>query len=78
MNELRENHAVIKQALGANIRARREALGLGALQFSQMVSVNRYSLRQIEAGTANPTIETLLAIADGLSLSLPDLLEGNF
>lgn len=38
-----------------------------------MLDLDRVTLNRIEAGTANPTVETLAGIAEGLDVELEDL-----
>jgi transcriptional regulator with XRE-family HTH domain len=54
----------------ARLRAR-EGLSLGAL--ATRSGVGKATLSRLEAGQGNPTIETLYALADALSVSLGDL-----
>src|SRR3954451_9630370 len=49
----------------------RETLSLGAL--ATRSGVGKATLSRLEAGQGNPTIETLYALADALSVSLGDL-----
>lgn len=39
-------------------------------------SLNRSHYQQIEAGTANPTLDTLLRIARAIGVTISDLLHG--
>jgi transcriptional regulator with XRE-family HTH domain len=66
MNEL---NAIVAANL-ARLRAR-EGLSLGAL--ATRSGVGKATLSRLEAGQGNPTIETLYALADALSVSLGDL-----
>jgi len=54
----------------ARLRAR-DGLSLGAL--ASRSGVGKATLSRLEAGQGNPTIETLYALADALSVSLGDL-----
>lgn len=68
MNEL------IKQGLGQAVTAHREASGLGKAKFALVAGVSRITLRRIEAGDDNPTLDVLLRIADGFDMPVEDLL----
>lgn len=44
-------------------------------QLSLMVDVNRLTLRKIEQGEGNPTLDVLLRISDGLDVPFSDLVQ---
>jgi transcriptional regulator with XRE-family HTH domain len=64
-----ELNATVAANVG-RLRAR-EGLSLGAL--ATRSGVGKATLSRLEAGQGNPTIETLYALADALSVSLGDL-----
>lgn len=67
----------LRQGLGTAIRMRRAKEDLGKAQFANMIGINRLTLRKIEEGVANPQLDILLKIADGLDVPLSTLfLEG--
>jgi transcriptional regulator with XRE-family HTH domain len=71
---LAEQDASQLRALGAAIRdSRRGRLSLEGL--AQRAGVSLGQLSQIENGTANPSVETLIRIAGALGLDLSDLVE---
>jgi transcriptional regulator with XRE-family HTH domain len=55
--------------IGETIRKRRQLLGLLQPQLADISGINRRTIQLVEAGKANPTIETLVKIADPLGLS---------
>lgn len=55
--------------IGETIRRRRQLLGLLQPQLADISGINRRTIQLVEAGKANPTIETLVKIADPLGLS---------
>jgi transcriptional regulator with XRE-family HTH domain len=59
---------------GARIRALRSSAGLSAQALAQRSGVARGTLAQLERGEANPTVETLYAIANTLGVPLAELL----
>ncbi len=63
-----------KIGLGRAIRMQRAACGLTKQRLSLMVGVNRITLRKIEQGEANPTLDVLRKIADGLETPLHTLI----
>ena len=67
MNEL------YKQEIGKAIAAKRNSLGISKTRFSLMVGINRGTLKLIEQGVENASLEMLLRIAQGLGVSLADL-----
>lgn len=60
--------------LGARIRALRKHAGLSLREFGMMTGVHHNQILSIEQGEGNPSLRTLLRIADGLGVSLCDLL----
>jgi transcriptional regulator with XRE-family HTH domain len=57
------------QAVSANVRRLRAARGLSAGALAAASGVGKATLSRIEAGQANPTVETLYALADALGVS---------
>ena len=64
-----------KEKLGEAIRKRREILGLIQSQLSAISGINTRTIQLVEAGKANPSIETLLQIIDPLGLTLELILK---
>jgi transcriptional regulator with XRE-family HTH domain len=64
-----------KQALGANLRRLRVAHHLSLSQLARATGVSKATLSGIERGGANPTVETLAALAGTLSVAVGELLE---
>ncbi len=60
--------------LGQVIRSLRTDAGYSQEQFGFAVGVHRTYMGHLERGTANPTMKTLHRIAEGLGLSISDLL----
>ncbi|MFP3637886.1 helix-turn-helix transcriptional regulator [Paraburkholderia sp. SIMBA_054] len=63
-------------SLGADIRQAREALKLSAGELARKASVSRLTLRELETGTGNPRLSTLLAVCHVLELDLAVLPRG--
>jgi transcriptional regulator with XRE-family HTH domain len=61
-------------ALAANVRRLRESHGLSLAQVADRTGLTKATLFRIEARQTNPTLETLLALADAFSVSITDLL----
>lgn len=60
--------------LPANLRRLRSAAGLTVVELARRTGVARATLTQIEAGTGNPTLETLYALANVLRVPLSELI----
>ncbi|WP_255378155.1 helix-turn-helix transcriptional regulator [Quadrisphaera sp. DSM 44207] len=60
--------------MGAQIRRRREQRGMSAAELARRAGISKATLSGLEAGSGNPTIDTLDAIAVALSIPLTDLL----
>ena len=59
-----------KKNMGDMIKTRREMLGLLQPELASIARVSTRTLQLVEKGKANPSIETLLQIADPLGLTL--------
>ncbi|MCZ2849916.1 helix-turn-helix domain-containing protein [Modestobacter sp. VKM Ac-2978] len=60
-------------ALASNVRALREAHGLSLSQLSDRSGVGKATLFKIEQARTNPTLETLLLIADTFDVPVAEL-----
>ncbi|HEY4716472.1 MAG TPA: helix-turn-helix transcriptional regulator [bacterium] len=63
------------QALGLNIRKFRKAKGLTQEQLAELAGISYKYLGEIERGETNPSIGTLLVIAQGLNVSLNHIIK---
>lgn len=68
-----ETYPTVKQCLGINISSLRERKGLSQRQFAFLLELDRATLNKIEQGKANPTLDTLIRIADGLDVDIESL-----
>lgn len=59
-----------QQEIGETIKKRRELLGLLQPQLAAISGVSRRTIQLVENGKANPSLETLLKIADPLGLTI--------
>jgi transcriptional regulator with XRE-family HTH domain len=59
--------------LGATIKKMREAKGLTTREFANRADIAYSQVWKIETGQVDPTISTLLAIANALEVSLEHL-----
>jgi XRE family transcriptional regulator, regulator of sulfur utilization len=60
----------VRDAVAANVRALRSARGLSLGELAAASGTGKATLSRIEAGQANPTVETLFALADALGVPL--------
>jgi transcriptional regulator with XRE-family HTH domain len=61
-------------ALALNARRLRESHGLSLAQLAERTGVAKATLFKVEARRTNPTLETLVALADALSVPVADLI----
>ncbi len=62
-------------AVGARIRALREARGLSLSALASEAGIGKGSLSELETGRRNPTLDTLYAVATPLGVPLAALLD---
>lgn len=63
-----------KRELGIRIARLRSEKGMSQRRFALVLELDRVTLNRIEAGKANPTMDTLARIAQGLDVSVEELL----
>ncbi len=63
----------LSAAIGAQVRAKRQAREWTLDQFSERSGVSRRMLINVEQGTANPSVTTLLRLSDALGIGLQAL-----
>ncbi|MBM7369067.1 helix-turn-helix domain-containing protein [Gordonia hydrophobica] len=66
--------STIAAAIGTRIAQRRTLRGMSAAELARRAGLSKGTMSAIEAGTANPTISTLDAIAVALRIPMTDLL----
>jgi y4mF family transcriptional regulator len=59
-----------KESLGELIRTRRKSRNIRQADLAEMAGISPRTLRDIEKGTANPELETLLKIFEVLGLGI--------
>ena len=62
------------EALADNVRRLRESHGLSLSQMSERSGVAKATLFKVERGRTNPTLDTLIAIAETFDVSVPSLI----
>lgn len=71
-----EQARTLGTALAANVRRRRDAAGLSLAQLAALAGTAKGTVVAIEAGRANPTVDTVYALAAALGCQMADLLAG--
>lgn len=61
--------------IGETLRQRRELLGLLQPQLAAIAGISTRTIQLIEAGKANPSLDTLYKVADSLGFSIKLLLK---
>lgn len=64
-----------KKVLGENMVKLRKTMGFSQEEFANEIGMSPYYYRCIEHGKANPTIDRLQKIADGLGIEVAELLK---
>ncbi len=70
-------HDEYLKSLGERIVSIRKKKGLSQMDLAYAIGMEKPNLRQIEKGKRNITIKTILLIAEGLGVSIIDLLKIN-
>jgi len=65
--------SALRVALGHTVRSLRGSAGYSQEGFADAIGVHRTYMGTLERGAANPTLETLELIANGLRLSVSEL-----
>lgn len=65
----------VRDMLAANLRRARVERGLSLSEVSRRSSIGKSTLSQLEAGTGNPTIETVFSLSRALELPISELLD---
>ena len=56
--------------LGQTIRSRRKTLGITQPHLAELANISVNTLYKLERGEANPTLETIIKLADVLGMEL--------
>lgn len=67
---------MVKEKLGAKIKALRQKTGLSQEKFALKIGMDRTYFSSVEAGKRNISLVNLEKIANGLEISLSELFEG--
>jgi transcriptional regulator with XRE-family HTH domain len=72
----RDSVRAVVSAIGARIRRLRRSRGLSQIVLAELAGVHYNTLKRIESGDANPSIEVLVKLADMLGVTIVQLLGG--
>lgn len=70
-----QESSALSGAIGARVRQQRSARGWTLDRLADQAQVSRRQLVNIEQGTANPSIATLLRVSAALGIGLPELVQ---
>lgn len=70
------SEASVRDVLAANLRRVRTAQGLSLSELARRSKIGKATLSQLEAGTGNPTIETVFSLSRVLDVPISDLVDG--
>ncbi|MFJ2288319.1 helix-turn-helix domain-containing protein [Pseudomonas iridis] len=66
----------LRKGFGQRIRELRDSQGFSQEAFADKCGFVRTYMSRIETGTANPSLDAAKVLADGLGITLSELLEG--
>jgi transcriptional regulator with XRE-family HTH domain len=66
----------LRKGFGQRIRELRNSQGFSQEAFADRCGFVRTYMSRIETGTANPSLDAAKVLADGLGISLSELLQG--
>jgi transcriptional regulator with XRE-family HTH domain len=75
MHCMDQDAAKLATAIGARVKQERQARGWTLDQLAGAASVSRRMVVNVEQGTVNPSVGTLLRLSDALGVGLPALVE---
>ena len=64
----------VKKLIGKQIKILRQASGMSQEELAEKISMSAKYLSRIERGSANPTLDTFMKLADSLQVEVSDLL----
>lgn len=67
----------LRQTIGANVRALRKARGLTQEELGEKAEMSYKALGEIERGIVNPSLNSLLKIANALQVQIAELFMGD-
>lgn len=76
MGEEIGSRAVVS-AIGRRVRKLRKARGLSQIVLAELAGVHYNTLKRIEGGTANPSVDVLYRLAETLEVTIVQLFGGS-
>lgn len=67
--------AELAKAIGANVRAARQAAGLSQARLGRLTGLSVPNISRLEAGTHLPSVSTLKKVSDALKVSICSFLD---
>jgi transcriptional regulator with XRE-family HTH domain len=71
-----DSEVSVREVLAANLKRIRAQRGLSLSELSRRAGVGKATLSQVESGTGNPTLETVIGLSRVLGVPISDLVEG--
>jgi transcriptional regulator with XRE-family HTH domain len=68
--------ATVREQFAANLRARREAVGLTQDELARACGLHRTEISLLERSRRSPQLETIALLAEGLKITPCELLQG--
>lgn len=69
-------HDAVLAKIGANVRSRRERVGISQSDLAGRAGVDRAFLNRVELGTRNPTVVMLAKLANAMDTNVSALTRG--
>lgn len=74
MDSFANDYSEKYRAIGSNIRMVRETTGISQTELANRVGTNKSAISRYENGTQIPSLNTLMRVADAMSVDLVDLI----
>lgn len=65
----------LRERIARSLRRERESAGISVSELARRAGVSKATISQLESGSGNPSVETLWAIGDALSIPFATLVE---
>ena len=75
MDSFANDYSEKYRAIGSNIRRIRDVIGISQTELANRIGSNKSAISRYENGMQKPSLDTLMRVADALSVELVDLLK---
>lgn len=75
MSPVSPQEGPVREMLAGNVKRARSRKGLSLSELARLSRISKATLSQLEAGTGNPTIETVFSLSRALELPISELME---